>query len=254
MSTNVSDILKQLDSLNESTSINIFVPSLKKNVRFKNLNLKQQKELLKSSIDDTITKLSFTTKFYDVIKENVIDAIDVNSLFVFDRIAIAIALRASGLDNIYTVDGIKYNLTDIIAQNATVDVEPFIKTSSLELENLTVSLEVPRLYTDRVINVATINKIKVSADKDVKTLIGELFVYEIIKFIRSISFKKEDGTSSETVLADLNIDDRVSVVEKLPSTITNKILNYIREYRVLENNLTAINNTNIDIDSNFFNV
>jgi hypothetical protein len=253
MSNNVSDILKQLDTLNETTSVNVFVPSLKKNIRFKNLNLKQQKELLKSAIDDNITKLAFTTKFYDIIKENSIDPIDINSLYIFDRTAIAIALRSSGIDSLYTANDIKINLNDLILQNQTLDIETFIKPLTFELENLTITLEVPRLFTDRIINNATINKLRALSDKDVKTLIGELFVYEIIKFVYSITFRL-DNSATTTVLADLSIEDRVSVVEKLPAPIINKILSYIREYRFLENQFVTINNTTIDIDSNFFSV
>ena len=254
MSNNVSDILKQLDSLNESTCVTVFVPSLKKNVRFKNLNLKQQKELLKSSIDDNITKLAFTTKFYDIIKENAIDPIDINNLYIFDRTAIALVLRANGLDTFYNVDDLKINLQDLITQNQNIDTETYVKPSVFELENLTVTLEVPKLFTDRIINNATINKLRGTSDKDVKTLIGELFVYEIIKFVYSITFKNEDGSVATTVLADLSIDDRVTVVEKLPSTIINKILSFIREYRAIENRFVTIDNTIIDVDSNFFSV
>jgi hypothetical protein len=254
MSNNVSDILKQLDSLNESTSVAVFIPSLKKNVRFKNLNLRQQKELLKSSIDDNITKLAFTTKFYDIIKENAVDPIDVNSLYIFDRTAIALVLRANGLDSFYNADGFKINLQDLILQNQNIDTETYIKPLVFELENLTVTLEVPKLFTDRIINNATINKLKGLSDKDVKTLIGELFVYEIIKFVHSFNFKNEDGSVTTTVLTDLSIDDRVTVVEKLPSTIINRVLSFIREYRALENRFVTIGNTIIDVDSNFFSV
>jgi hypothetical protein len=249
MSSNVSDILKQLEALSTTAGISVYIPSLKKAVRFKNINLKQQKDLLKSTIDDTLTKLSFTTKFYSIIQENATDVLDVNKLYTFDRSAIALALRANGLSATFN----NINLNDIIAQTQTINVDLETLKASIGIQDLTIELEAPTLGVDRDINLTTTARLKNVSDKDVKTLIGELFVHEIVKFIKLITFKTESGEQSVN-FSELKVDDKISVTEQLPSTATNKILDFIRTYRAFENKFTSLNNVSIDVDSSFFSV
>ena len=253
MANNVSDILKQLDSLNESNGISIFVPSLKRAVRFKSLNLKQQKDLLKSSIDDSITKLSFSTKFYSIIQENAIDLIDVSKLYTFDRLAIALSLRSSGLSSTYNTNNGQVELSKFIDHVQTVSVDPNVLKSSADVQNLTINLEAPTLGVDRDVSLTTASKLKGNSDKDVKTLIGELFVHEIVKFIQSITFKTESGDQT-AAFTELKVDDRIAITEKLPSIATNKILDFIKTYRAFENTFVTADGVTIDIDSSFFSV
>ena len=48
MNPNVNDLLKQLDNINQQALIDIYIPTLKRTVKFKNLTLKKQKNLLKT--------------------------------------------------------------------------------------------------------------------------------------------------------------------------------------------------------------
>jgi hypothetical protein len=253
MSNNVSDILKQLDTLNESTGVSIYLPSLKKSLKFKNLNLKQQKDLLKSSVDETLTKLSFIVNFYNIIQDNAIDTINVNDLYIFDRIAIALTLRASGLNSSYTLNDETHNLNDIIARIPNIAVSAACLTTTLDMKGLSVELEVPKLNIDRDISLATINKLKNNQDKDIKTLVGELFIHEIIKFVKSVTFKTEAG-DQVTSFNTLKVEDKISIIEKFPASLTKQVLEFIKSYRDVENQFTAVGDSNIEIDGSFFSV
>jgi len=252
MSTNINDILKQLDTLNESTGIDIYVPSLKKTIKFKNLNLKQQKDLLKSSVDETLTKLSFIVNFFNIIQDNVTDKIDVNNLYAFDRTAIAIALRAYGLNNEYSNGDTTIDLFDVIKEISSIDI-PDIFSSNIEVGDISIELEVPRLGYDKDISNLTINKLKTIQDRDIKSLVGELFVYEIIKYIKTVTFKLPTGNQI-IPFNNLKIDDKISVIEKIPSTLINKILQFIKSYRDLESKFTTFRDSSIEIDGSFFSI
>jgi hypothetical protein len=254
MSSNVSDILKQLDTLNQATGIDVFVPSLGKTVKFKNLNLKQQKDLLKSSVDETLTKLSFIVNFYSIIQENIIDtAIDINKLYTFDRPAIALALRATGLDSNYSVDENVYNLNDLIDRIKTIPVPTNSLTSVINIQNLSVELEIPHLNTDRDISLAAVNKLRNTEDRDIKTLVGELFIHEIIKFVKTVTFKTETDNQPLS-FSTLKVEDKIAIIEKFPSNLTNKVLEFIKNYRDFEAKFTTIGETNIEVDGSFFSV
>ena len=249
MSNSVPDILKQLDDLNKQSSIAIYIPSLQRTVKFKALNLLQQKELLKSSIDETLTKLSFITSFYNIIQDNIIEPININSLYVFDRTAIAIALRSASLDSKYTLDDNVYDLTELVSNIPTVG--PEATNSIIDLQNLSIELEIPHLDVDREVSNAVLNKFRAAKTEDIKTVVSELFIHEVLKYIKSVTFKS-DTDNNTVVFKTINLDSRLAIAEKFPTTITNQILDFIKKFRDFENQYTKIGDTNIEVDGSFF--
>lgn len=253
MSSNVADILKQLDTLNQQSGVAVYIPSLKRTVKFKALNLRQQKNLLKSSVEETLTKLSFITNFYSIIQENILETLNINDLYIFDRIAIAIALRASSIDSKYTIEDNVFDLNDKLKEIPSIAIDIDAITAVVDVQNFTVALEVPRLGVDRDISAIVMNKIRSSQNDDIRTLIGELFVHEIIKFVKTVTFKTETG---DTVVefANIKTEDRLAVIEKFPTLITNQILDFIKKYRELENKFTGLDDNAIEIDGSFFTI
>ena len=251
--SNVNDILKQLDTLNQQSGVDVYVPSLKKNVKFKPLNLRQQKNLLKSSVEETLTKISFITNFYSIIQESILETININSLYIYDRIAIAIALRCASLDPIYTLEDSTYDLRDKLKEITEIPVDTKSVSSTVEVKNLRVDLEVPTLSIDRDISVVVMNKIKAAQSDDIRTLIGELFIHEVIKFIKTVTFKNETGDSVIN-FADIKTEDKLAITEKFPTTLTNQVLDFVKKYREFESKYTAVDNGSIEIDGSFFTI
>jgi hypothetical protein len=253
MSSNVADILKQLDTLNQQSGVAVYVPSLKRTVKFKALNLRQQKNLLKSSVEETLTKLSFITNFYSIIQENILETLNINDLYIFDRIAIAIALRATSIDSKYTIEDSVFDLNDKLKEIPSVVIDTDTISTIVDIQNFTVALEVPRLGIDRDISATVMNKIRSSQSDDIRTLIGELFIHEIIKFVKTVTFKTEAG---DTVVefANIKTEDKLAIIEKFPTLITNQILDFIKKYRELENKFTGLDDNAIEIDGSFFTI
>jgi len=251
--TNVGDILKQLETLNKATGIDIYIPSLGKTVKFKNLNLRQQKELLSSSIDESLTRLSFIVKFYNIIQENAIDSIDISNLYIFDRLAIAITLRANGVGASYTNDDVIVDLNEHLTTIKDISIQPTTLQSTIGVDNLTIDIKAPTLGVDRDICSSVITKLKNIKEGDVKTLVSELFIHEIIKFIQKVTFKTENGDQG-IAFNTLKLDEKLSIVEKIPATLTNKILEFIKSYRELESKFVTVNDITIDVDGSFFSI
>jgi hypothetical protein len=251
--SNVSDVLKQLDNLSVEGGIQVFVPSLQKNILFKPLNLRQQKDLLRTTIDESLIKLAFNNLLADLIKENALEPIDINNLFPFDRTVIAIALRAKGLDSDYTINNQTVSLTDKLEEIKAISLSSAKLTTAITEGPVTIDVAVPRLSVDREINSYALTKTKSLQENDIKTIISDLVVYEFTKFIQSIVIKTAEKQET-THLNTLKPVDRVSIVEKLPSTVTNKIFDFVKSYRSFENKFTQVGEDNIDIDGNFFTV
>jgi hypothetical protein len=249
MSNSVADIIKQLDVLSNEEGVDIFVPSIKKTIKFKTLNLKQQKELLKTSIDENLVKISFNILLNNIIADNIIEPININSFYTFDRNAIAVSLRAKSLDNNYQQQDKLLNLEELINTFSTVEFDPSSLNTEIVENNITLLLKAPQLSIDREINTFSLNKIKSSNNSDVQTIIGDLVIYEFLKFISVIKVQDK-----EINLSALPIKERVSIIEKLPSNITNKVFNFIKEYRDLETKFVKFDDIVIDVDGSFFTI
>ena len=251
MNNSVTDIISQIEAVNQQTGVDVYVPSLKRYVKFRPLNLKQQKDLLKSSVEETLTRLSFITSFYTIIQENILETIDINSLYVFDRIAIAIALRSTSLDSSYTINDITVNLQDKLSEIPLIVIDNEKITNIATVDGISVTLEVPRLGVDKDVCNSILNKIRTSQKEDVRTLIGDLFINEIIKYVKTITVGSGE-TESTTVLSNLKIENRLSIVEKFPTTLTKQILDFIKTYRSFEEGFTKTGDLNLEIDGSFF--
>lgn len=249
MSNSVADIIKQLDVLSNEEGVDIFVPSIKKTIKFKTLNLKQQKELLKTSIDENLVKVSFNILLNNIIADNIIEPININSFYTFDRNAIAVSLRAKSLDNNYQQQDKLLNLEELINTFSAVEFDPSSLNTEIVENNITLLLKAPQLSIDREINTFSLNKIKSSNNSDVQTIIGDLVIYEFLKFISVIKVQDK-----EINLSVLPIKERVSIIEKLPSNITNKVFNFIKEYRDLETKFVKFDDIVIDVDGSFFTI
>jgi hypothetical protein len=250
MADTVADILKELDSLSIEDSIEIFVPSLQQNVKFKKLTLKQQKDLLKTSIDENLVKLAFNILLSSIIAENIIDKVDVNSLYTLDRAAIAVSIRAKSLDNKYrAAEDKEINLNELVNLYSTLPLDKTKLQQVTQDNNFTVLLGAPSLSVDKELSTYAINRMKSAPTNDLKLIVGELVIYELIKFIKSLKIQDK-----EIFFGSLTVKERVAIAEKLPSTITNKIFDFVKQYRDIETQYVKLDDTIIDIDGNFFTV
>jgi len=250
MNANVSDLIKQLDNINQQSLIDVYIPSLKKHVKFKNLTLKQQKNLLKSSIDESLTKLSFNINFYNIIKENIVDNIDISTLTTIDRNLIAVTLRMHGIDKIYNNGERDINLEEVVNNAPNIEIQETEK--AIISDTLTINLTAPQLKTDVELSNFSLNKLK-QQGSDLKSIIGDLFIYELLKFVKSVTFRTGE-TCTDVIFNSIRIEDRISIVEKFSSNITNNILDFIKSYRILEAKFNKLNDTAIDIDGSFFTI
>ncbi len=253
MSENIGNILKQLDTLSIENCVSVYIPSLKQTVKFKALNLKQQKDLLKSTIDETLVKIAFNNLLTSIIKENIIDSINVDKLFTYDRSAIAVGLRTNSLDKNIILQDKTIDLTSKVAEYPALPGDFKLPEPAIEDNNVVVNLQIPQLYIDREINVFAINKFKQTQDIDVRAMISDLVIYEFIKFVKGVSIKAETG-EQHIVFDAIKPSERISIVEKFPTTITNKIFELVKQYRSFETQFLQIDDITLDIDGNFFTV
>ena len=260
-----SDVLLQKLNDIQLKSIAVSVPSLNKQIHFKPLNIKQQKEIIKSSFDKNIPGISFNTTINNIISNNA----DSNNeeFLVVDRPLIALHLRK----NIFG-SKIKHTVENIDEENKSsessiqLDIEsilvnePYVfdenlKSIILNIEELEIQLNVPTLKTDNKVNKEAQKTLSHLLDQPngIKDMISELFVYELVKFINYVEVKNV----TKAIFNDLSVAQQIQILESLPASINKQIMNYVEKIREFERKFTTFvkddKEYNILIDAAFFN-
>ncbi len=144
MSTSTSDFINKLSELKKE--FKIFLPSIKKEVTAKQINLKQQKDIISTAVNGVLGALQFSKAVNELIIENV----DSDNMFTFDRVPALLALRVESLG-----DKIKLDSGDIVSLNDSLerakDVPSFNLVKKVKIGSLKVELRIPSLQEENVI-------------------------------------------------------------------------------------------------------
>lgn len=255
MSTEV--LLQKLKEYQPSL-IPVYIPSLKKTINFKPLNIKQQKEIIKSSFDKNIPGITFGMVLNNIINENSTENID---YLVIDRPAISLQLRKNiyGNDIVATSSEdadepettVSLTIDEIINNVTTLTIPEAVKTFSVDV--IEVGLSIPVLSVDTKVNKEAQKNLSylVEQTNGVKDLVSELFLYELVKFVNYINIGE-----SKAVFKELSVSQQIQIVESLPAFINKQILDFIENTRSFERKYTTTTKNNkeynLTIDASFF--
>jgi len=236
MSKNVSSFLNKLDKLNDVT-IEVFVPSLKKKVPTKPLNLKQQKDLISSALDGLKGTLDFNRTLNKIIIENS----GLSDLKIYDKLPFIVALRKHALGNKVGKIELQGVLNNI--KNIPLNVK---NESTIKQDTLKLTLKIPTLREENML----LNKCEQEINTEQELLkegIGKLYIYEILKHIDTIQV--DDDVID---LDDIRIHERVKLVEKLPLSVYSKISDFIETINKYNTDILTVDETELAIDAEFF--
>lgn len=228
------DALKTLNSLSQTNlAKEYWVPSLKTNIKLKEINAEQQKKLLSSALENTLVaeKIHFEQFIYKVLKENnLTDAIEVNNLTTIDRVFLSLCLRhqISPQLNVRFEDNLgneyreNVELTPLIENiknyNHPDTEEIFFNKDSL---NVKVVIGVPKLGLDNFYyqNVSFLKNTKnINNEQLLNNIIIEGFISETSKYIKNIFLDDQDLSYNSW-----NLNQKTFFVEKMPLFMVQNI-------------------------------
>lgn len=245
MSNNFNDILAEIKKV--KTGLSVYVPSAGLDVQLKTLTLSQQKTIIESAVDSNLSVLFFNNTFAKILEDNLPDSL--SKYDTIDRVNFALALR-SKLKDIITIEDVNYNISDILAANKLITSK--FTSTVVESANFRIYVSAPTIEYDNKINSILLRKYKDETSKSnkLKTLISDLYSYEIFKFIDKIEVK----SSSNQLDLKSDIAQGIQVIESLDSSEFTGVIEQINKLRDIEKEYTRIPNTNtyIDIVPNFF--
>lgn len=229
--------INALNNASESFKIDVYIPSKQKSISFKEIDAKQQKSLLSAAIDNSVYNSDFIKTFYNILKENILleDKSVIDDLSLADRSFIAIALRSQVSDELV----VKFNdqISEKIDLKAVISKFNDYKTPTpeeIEVKNNDVtiiagiSLPTIKIELDYEENFykdyKKIDEIK--SNKDIQAIISDAFISETSKYISYISVN-----GSKFDFNTMSFNQKLRIVEKLPSGLIQKILEKISVWK-----------------------
>ena len=215
-----------------------FLPTLNKSIDILPISLSQQKTIIESTIDTTVSLLNFNSNIYKIINQNTSEPQQISTV---DRVNLVLTLRQQMQDSIKIDDKI-FNLSSIIEKNLSVKIPQLTKT--VTSDNFLFTLKVPTIEIDNKIN-QHILKIHKDNDEKIKGFISDLYVGEILKFVESIKILSSDTVITTSASSTAN---NFTILEAIDSSEFIGIIKYITDIRELEKELTRIPNTEYYVD------
>jgi len=240
--SSVNDIINKLASLNSDEKIPVTIPSSGKIMQFSPISVKQQKNLLKQTLGGVMSLPELLVAFNEIALENCKE--NAESLMVYDRYAVLLELRKNSHGDTITIDGKRYDITVLPKGDK---VSPSLNSGDVSYKSVKVEVKTPTLKEDTAFIKKSAADNKKNKVDDEKELISSMYVLEIVKHINTIKFDGE-----ELRFDTLPLSEKIKIVETLPVSLNQKILNFISKVRMYENKLiTFEDGVTLPIDSLF---
>ena len=233
---NADELIKHLDQVNSTNLIDVYIPSLGRTAKFKQLTVRQQTSLITGVISQEAEKNAFS---YNRAVTNIITDSNTENVTIklVDRGPVQVQLRCDTLgdhiaigDKSYDMSILKYTVTD---QNTSLIND----THSYTLSGMSVDYTTPSISRDIKLNKFAENKWMGEEGIDI---ISELFKVELAKFIVSIHIEQGEQEDIDIIMEDLDESDQLKVCDSLPVKITRHILTYIQNVKSIENSLLKL--------------
>ena len=235
-----SDFLDKLSTL--KNDFKVYVPSLKKEVVAKPITLKQQKDVISTTVNGVLGALQFTDTLNNVILDNV----EGSNFYSFDRIPIILGLRSNSLGNKVKADNGEIVSLITCLENAKTPVK-FKLNQTVSVDTIKVDLKIPTIVEECQIIKKCISEIDKIKREDLSEAMGLIYIFELIKHINNVTIDEQSINFN-----DIKVLDRVKIVESLPLKLYEKITTFLSKVTEFEKSLLAVDETNITLDATFF--
>ena len=222
--SNASSLISSLKEYNKNSSLPIPIPTLDIEAQFKVLTIKEHKNII-----DTISQSDVPGEIVNIFNNVIYNSCDAElapALTTLDRPIILMSIRSHLFGDDMTVEGKKINLLDHITKSLKTPIAKDIQSKLIKDNNFEIRCKIPTIKSDIDINNVLFDNVKIDSD----TVLGKIFLYELIKFVDTITFNDNIYTFS-----DISINNRVEICELLPITISNEITTYINTVKDREN-------------------
>lgn len=259
MSTD-KDFLDLLSSLAEEQQYTIELQRQEEDpvaVKFKSLTTVQLKELVKTAVDSPLTQSVFNSTATKIFKDSILSAPANLEFNVVDRLLFLLETRIQTISPTKTIKTddkeveVNYNnIIDSLKKSIKKNINRFTPAVS-KSGKVSITYGVSLVDTDVQLEEEVYKNVEVKIEnvEELRKIVGEAFINEIAKTIHAVSI--EDKTIN---LKDVPFKKRLKIVETLPASLIQKVVEYIESYKNVLNGCLTVKDYTIPIDSTLFSV
>lgn len=260
MSDKEKSFLSLLEKVTDSYSLDV-PNSFGTTYKFKALTTEQLKNIVQTVVDTSTAQINFHEAIFNSMKENYIGDIQV-TFNVLDKLFYIIDNRIQAVNSTLFIRGdgdsyipidlteVKQKLIDLVKTNSNMATN-----TALELTNVLVQVGIPTVEAERQANTevyASLNLQKTDTE-DVQDTLGQVFLTEIVKWIKSITI--EEGDKKEEInFEKLSSFTKVQILEKLPASVTEKVIDYIEKTKQTIDKCLIVSNRILPLNGSLFSV
>ena len=242
---------------NQTFQLELCTNQLNKNVRCKYLTTSQLTELLKTVIDSPFTQSIFNTTVTKIFKDSLAESVPLNQFTVVDRLLFMLETRIQSLSPVITLTNSDEKSVQVPIQQVKETLVKNIKDHfncfqplTVTHSDFTLTLDIPDLETDLKLNDEIYKNIVVDpSDKEnLRTLLGDAFVYEITKYFKVLCLKNDKTMD----FSNISFKERVKIVQMLPASLIQQAVGYIEKQKSLVEESLTFDGFYLSVDSTFF--
>lgn len=225
MNKKFDTVFKDLESINQQSIVDVYVPSLNAFKKFKPISVLQQKRIIGAINQSALDSVALINVLNNIVAENACDECNAT---VFDREFILMHVRVD--------DESQHDAKSFAQVMQSKDISNIISSEFNYQNAIKVEMHMPSLQRDTELNdwfIENYKNKKVTASE----IAANYFVLEVIKHIKTIHIKDECVDFANEDIADL-----IKVAEQLPSIINNAVAKFIADGKELVENVFASKN------------
>lgn len=221
---------------------------------FRQLTTAQLKELIKTIVDSPLTQAQFNRTCSRIMEQSLVSG-PLKDLNIVDRLLFVLETRIQSLSPSVTIsrgdEKIEVDIQKLkneLEQKVSENSDKF-KEFVIEQGDLKISCGVPLISVDDQLGEEIYKNFQIDIQNvdELRKLIGEAFINEIAKSIKSVTIKDKTVNLSEKVFTD-----RLKIVELLPASAINKVVQYVEGYKSLVDGVFVVEGTPLVIDGSLF--
>lgn len=218
---NIQNILDALKEYANKNILQVYIPSLKKEVGFRPITGAQQKKLYDAGYDNLVFRTKFIIATYEIIAENCLEQDITNELNVLDRLAILLVYRKTLHGDVIKSEYGDAVVTESIGKLAKIQD----LAHTIEYDKIKIDIEVPKII-EQYRHEKEIRYQQVLAKKDTKNFVealGDMYIGETCKCVKEIYVE-----NSPINFKQFTPQEQIAIIETLPVNLINKVGEFIR--------------------------
>ena len=242
--SDIQSVLDLLQDFSEKNTIQIFIPSLNREVGFKLITGAQQKRIYETGYDNVVFRTKFIIATYDIIVENCLEPDITNEFNVIDRLSILLSYRKALYGSAFESSFGKSDISESIERVKTSGNR--VTEQQFEYNGIKVTTQIPKIDNKYKFE-KELREQTVLEKKEVKNFIqafGEMYIGEVCKTIKTLIV-----ADNVIDFKQLNVQEQIAIVEKLPVQIVNLIGSYIKTIIALQTDILTVKAIKEDVET-----